>query len=167
VKVDCYAADIKTSTDYFRATSSGYDNDEMLAYDKALINTKKYVVSEIWSVVMATFIKFIDQSSFGKRTNFKEMFIPKINQKIKEVLDQELTDYTVVCQNTTQMESGMYQSDISIEVNKSTIVNQLNSKMSSSNFSHLFDVIKFEQLLNEEIQILINTQKTQEENTIK
>ncbi len=166
VKVDCFAADFRTTTDYFRATSSAYDIDEMLAQDKALLNSKMVVVSVIRSVVQATATKYIDQASFGKKTNFKEMFLPKINQKIKEVLNQELTDYNVLCQNTTKLENGTYQVDLSIEVSKRTVVDGISTKMYSSSFSQHFDAIKFEQLFNDELKILIDREKAMDDNTV-
>lgn len=168
VKVNCYAADYKTTLDHFRATSSAYDTDEMMAQDKALLYAKKSVISAINSVVLAATAKYIDQSALGQKKDFKEIYIPKVNTKVKEVLNSELTDYTVICQNTSKLEEGRYQSDISLEVNKRTIVDKINSRMSTSGtFSEFFDAIKFEQILNEELQKVIDKEKAQQENKIR
>jgi len=167
VKVNCYAADYKTTLDHFRTTSSARDADEMIAQDKALLYAKKAVISSINSVVLATTARYIDQTALGQKKEFKEIFIPKVNAKVKEVLNSELTDYTVICQNTSKLEDGRYQSDISLEVNKRTIVDKINSRMSSSSgFSEFFDPIKFEQILNEELQKVIDREKAQQGNTL-
>ena len=168
VKVNCYAADFKTTTDYFRATTSATETDESLAKDKALLYSKKAVVSAISSVVQSATSRFIDQSVVGKKQNFKEIFIPKINAKIKEVLTQELTDYTIICKESTQLKNGNYKADIAIEVSKRAITDKINSKLSSGGtYSELFDAVKFEQLFNEELQKVVDKQKSLEENSIK
>lgn len=168
VKMDCYAADFKTTTDYFRATTSATDSDETLAKDNALLYSKKAVVSAISSVIQSAASRFIDQSELGKKKNFKEIFIPRINAKIKEGLNEELTDYTVICEEATQLESGNYKADVTIEVSKRTIIDGINSKLSAGgDYSEFFDALKFEQLFNEELQILVDRQKSMEENSIK
>ncbi len=168
VKVDCYTANFKTTTDLFRATTSATDSDETLAKDKALLYSKKAVVSAISSVVQSAASRFIDQSVMGKKKNFKEMFVPRVNAKIKEILNEELTDYTVICEEATQLESGNYKADVTIEVSKRTIVDKINSKLSAGGtYSEFLDASKFEQLFNEELQILVDRQKSMEENIIK
>ena len=168
VKVNCYAADYKTTIDHFRATSSAIDPDETTARDNALLYAKKSVVSAINSVVLAASSRYIDQTILGKKQDFKEIYIPKINAKIKEVLNNELTDYSVICQEMTKLEDGNYQADISLEVNKRTIVDGINSRINSgSSYAELFDSIKFEQIFNEELEKVIAREKSMEENDIR
>jgi hypothetical protein len=163
IQVDCYAADFRTDTDYFRATSSAYDNDEMLSQEKALLYAKKAVVSKIRSVVSASIARYFDESPIGQKKNYKEVYLPKINSKIKEVLNQELTDYNVICKSKEITERGVNRTDISIEVSKRTIVAFINSRLSSgSPFSELFDPIKFEQILNDELKKVADAQKNED-----
>jgi hypothetical protein len=164
-KVDCYAADFKTTEDHFRATSSAYDADETMAKDKALLYSKKAVVSGISHVVSAAASRYIDESVLGKKKNFKEIYLPKINSRIKDFLNQELIDYNIICESTDIMKNGQYRADYSIEVSARTIVDGVNSKLSSgSSFSEFFDPIKFEQVFNEELKKMIDHQKSQKMN---
>lgn len=103
-----------SSKRYWRSTGSGTSADLSIAKQKALLEARKNLASEVQTNVKALADQYMKQQDVGDRENFEKSF----EQLSREVLNTQLANASVMDQITYKKENGQYIHYVAMEAHK-------------------------------------------------
>ncbi len=103
-----------SSKRYWRSTGSGTSADLNIAKQKAQLEARKNLASEVQTNVKALADQYMKQQDIGDREIFEKSF----EQLSREVLNTELANASVFDQQTYKKENGQYAHYVAMEAHK-------------------------------------------------
>lgn len=141
----------RSDKDFFRADASAVSQNMQASREKALMNAKQRLASNINPIFKAATDEYVNETTVGDASNYEDKF----ETMAREVVNQKLTDVAVVCEKTGQDKNGKWQTFIAIEVNKETLLNGLNEGITKDQKLRVdYDKMKYEKIFNEEMEKL-------------
>ena len=136
---------------YFRAASVGKSKDLATSREKALLMTKQRLASLIQSTLKSVTERYVNEMDAADGNEFSQTF----ENITRDVVKQQLSDITIICEKTGQKDDGSYETYMAIEVNKDDIYNGIDKGISrDKKMETLYDRERFRKTYEEEMNKL-------------
>jgi hypothetical protein len=143
----------QTDKENFRAKQMGKSPDLTTSKKIALQNAKAELASNIQSLVKTVTSQYTNQRTVAKPQDFENKF----EELSYLVVNQKLADVTLIGEKAFKEVDGSYTYWVAIEMSKSSIVDEIDNKISKDAKLQLdYDKKKFEEIFNSEMQKLQN-----------
>lgn len=143
----------QTDKENFRAKQMGKSPDLATSKKIALQNAKAELASNIQSLVKTVTSQYTNQRTDAKPQDFENKF----EELSYLVVDQKLADVKLIGEKTFKETDGSYTYWVVVEMNKSSIMDEINNKVSKDAKLQLdYDKKKFEEIFNNEMLKLQN-----------
>jgi hypothetical protein len=151
MKLPFESKDYQTNKDYFRSIGTATSRDLSFSKDKSLLNAKSILSSSINSTLKKVILSFSDEVTI----NDKQEFQNKSDQEIRDVVNLNMQNVSVIGEKLFKEVNGSYTYYIAVEINKSGILEGMSNKISKNEALKLeYDKMKFEKIFNEEMEKL-------------
>ncbi|MSP64611.1 MAG: hypothetical protein EXR16_03145 [Bacteroidetes bacterium] len=135
--------------DFFREKQVGKSPDIATAKKIAMQNAKSQLAGNIKSVVKRVTDQYTNQSTIGNKQDFGNKF----EEQAREVVNESLTNVTVLGDKVFQDTNGGFSYWVAIEVSKQAILDGVNSNILNNEKLKLdYDKKKFEDIFNSEME---------------
>ncbi len=136
---------------YFRASSVGHSLDLATSREKALLMTKQRLATLIHSTLKSVTERYANEMDAGGASEFSQTF----ENMTRDIVKQELSDITVICEKTGKKDDGSYETYMAIEVSKDAIYNGVDKGISrDKKLETLYDKERFKKTYEEEMNKL-------------
>jgi len=133
---------------FFRASSMATSTDLQLSKEKALLLAKQRLVTLIKSTTKSVTDRYINERGFSDASEVESKF----ENMTREVADETLSNVVVVCEKSSVLDNGKYNSFIAIEVNRDDVLTGMDQRLSNDKKLQVdYDKKKFEDIFNEEM----------------
>ena len=134
---------------FFRASSMATSTDLQLSKEKALLLAKQRLVTLIKSTTKSVTDRYINERGFSNVSEVESKF----ENMTREVADETLSNVVVVCEKSSVLDDGKYNSFIAIEVNRDDVLTGMDQRLSNDKKLQVdYDKKKFEEIFNEEME---------------
>ncbi|NPA36896.1 MAG: hypothetical protein GXO47_08620 [Chlorobi bacterium] len=134
---------------YFRASSMATSTDLQLSKEKALLLAKQRLVTLIKSTTKSVTDRYINERGFSNVSEVESKF----ENITREVANETLSNVVVVCEKSSVLDDGRYNSFIAIEVNRDDVLTGMEQRLSNDKKLQVdYDKKKFEEIFNEEME---------------
>ena len=141
----------KSDRKFFRASSMATSSDLQLSKEKALLLAKQRLVTLIKSTTKSVTDRYINERGFSNVGEVESKF----ENITREVADETLSNVVVVCEKSSVLDDGRYNSFIAIEVNRDDVLTGMERKISADKKLQIdYDKKKFEETFNKEMEQL-------------
>ncbi len=141
----------KSDKKFFRASSMATSSDLQLSKEKALLLAKQRLVTLIKSTTKSVTDRYINERGFSNVSEVESKF----ENITREVADETLSNVVVVCEKSSVLDDGRYNSFIAIEVNRDDVLTGMERKISADKKLQIdYDKKKFEETFNKEMEQL-------------
>jgi len=138
----------QSTKDMFRASATAKSQDLNLAKQKALLNAKQYLASNIASIIKSVSENYANEMDAAGKQEFEQSY----QNMTKEVVNQKLNSVKVTCEKYFQAEGGGYEAFVAVEMSKDDILNLTESAISKDKkLEVMYDREKFRQKFDEEM----------------
>ncbi len=139
--------------DFLRAKQMGKSPDLATAKKISLQNSKAELAGNIKSLVKRVTDQYTNQRTVGNKQEFENKF----EELSREIVEQSLTNITIVGEKTFKELDGGYTYWTVIEVSKESLLGQTDAKISKNEKLQLdYDKKKFEEIFNAEMIKMAN-----------
>jgi uncharacterized protein YcfL len=136
---------------FFRASSMATSTDLQLSKEKALLLAKQRLVTLIKSTTKSVTDRYINERGFSDASEVESKF----ENMTREVADETLSNVVVVCEKSSVLDNGKYNSFIAIEVNRDDVLTGMDQRLSNDKKLQVdYDKQQFEKIFNEEMDKL-------------
>ncbi len=151
IEVLCSGPEYFTSTEYFRANSTGESINMAQSKREALSNARAELAGNISVLVSGVVDNYFQQAGVEDRTEFAQRY----EGLFREVVDERLSGTRVICEEVTSTQQGRYKTYIAIELSGSEILNAANQRISRDERLRIdYDYERFKKTFEEEIEKL-------------
>jgi uncharacterized protein YnzC (UPF0291/DUF896 family) len=141
----------KSDKKFFRASSVGHSKDLASSREKALLMTKQRLATLINSTLKSVTERYINEMEAGDGSEFSQTF----ENMTRDVVKQQISNVTIICEKTGQKDDGSYETYMAIEVDKDVVLNGINNGISKNKkLETLYDKERFKKTYNEEMNKL-------------
>ncbi|MEM1010094.1 MAG: hypothetical protein AAGJ35_13950, partial [Myxococcota bacterium] len=149
VNLPCSGTDFFTTTEVFRANSSGESIDQVTSKKKALTNSRAQLASSIQTLVKTVTDNYVNSREFNNKEELEERF-ETLN---REVVNQKLTGIRTICEKLVQdVETKKYTTYVAIELSADDLVSAYNERLSKDEKLKIdYDYEKFKKTFEEEM----------------
>ena len=122
--------------------------DLQLSKEKALLLAKQRLVTLIKSKTKTVTDRYINERGFSDKSEVESKF----ENMTREVADETLSNVVVVCETSSVLDNGKYNSFIAIEVDRDDVMTGMDAKLSKDQKLQVdYDKKKFEEIFNQEM----------------
>ncbi len=133
---------------FFRAASMATSTDLQLSKEKALLLAKQRLVTLVKSTTKSVTDRYINERGFSDRSEVESKF----ENMTREVADETLSNVVVVCEKSSVLDNGKYNSFIAIEVGRDDVLTGMDAKLTNDQKLQVdYDKKKFEEIFNQEM----------------
>lgn len=137
----------RSDAQFFRASGSAKARDMAIAKDKALISTKQILASLIGSSMKSVTDNYLSQ--YGTNSGNSQKF----ETISREVVNQQIKNISISCEKTQKNKDGGYETFLSLEMPKSTMIQSLIDRVNSDpTLKSSFNEESFKKLAEEELK---------------
>jgi len=134
---------------FFRASSMATSSDLQLSKEKALLLAKQRLVTLIKSTTKTVTDRYINEIGISNKGEVEGKF----ENITREVANETLSNVVVVCEKSSVLDDGRYNSFIAIEVNRDDVLTGMDNRISNDKKLQIdYDKKKFEEIFNKEMQ---------------
>src|SRR3989339_52343 len=151
-KITIPCADKGSSDDtFFRASSVGKSQDMATSREKALLLTKQRLASLISSKIKSVTERYSNEKEAAGAGELFQTF----QNMTRDVVNQQLADIKIICEETYEAEGGGYETFMALEVSKDVIYNGIDKGISKNKkLEVMYDREKFREKFDEEMSKL-------------
>lgn len=154
VVTPCSENDYHSDLTHFRGTGMGEGVNLASARRKANLDANAMLAASINRTIKSVTDRYTQDITVGDVNEFNEKF----EDLTRSVVNQELNNVAVVCNQTFEKE-GRYSVYTAVEVSKDELLNNISTQINRDDRLRLdYDKMKFEQIFNEEMEKLSNEQ---------
>jgi uncharacterized protein YcfL len=136
---------------FFRASSMATSTDLQLSKEKALLLAKQRLVTLIKSTTKSVTDRYKNERGFSDASEVESKF----ENMTREVANETLSNVVVVCEKSSVLDNGKYNSFIAIEVNRDDVLTGMDQRLSNDKKLQVdYDKQQFEKIFNEEMDKL-------------
>jgi hypothetical protein len=136
---------------FFRASSSGKSMEMATSREKALLMTKQRLASLINSKIKSVTERYVNEMDAAGSSEFAQTF----ENMTRDVVNQQLADIKITCEETYEAQGGGYETYMALEVSKDVIYNGIDKGISKNKkLEVMYDREKFREKFNEEMNKL-------------
>ncbi|GAB1416011.1 hypothetical protein MASR2M117_14170 [Paludibacter sp.] len=128
VKTHCAGPEFQTNSKAFRYSAIGESMDQMTAKRKAMSEARAGLAAAINTTVKSVTDNYVKSGNY----NNKEELMKNYEGLSREVVDQQLSGTSVICEKTTMTKSGNYKYYVCLELGSSELLSSLNQRMSNN-----------------------------------
>jgi hypothetical protein len=148
ITVPLSGKEYQSNKDFFRAKSSGKSPDMATARKIALNNAKGEIAGLINTKLKSVTDNYTNQRSVANAQDFENKF----ENLTREVVDQQLTDISVIGEKTFAEKDGAYTCWVAIEISKEALLNSITNSVSKNQKLQIdYDKKKFEEVYDQEM----------------
>lgn len=152
IEIPCSGSAYAADRSHFRGTGVGESTNLSTAKRKASVDARAALATGINSTIKAVTDRYTQDITVGDANEFAEKF----EDMTRSVVNQELNNMSVICEETRQLE-GKYVVYMAVEIAKDELLNNVNNSISKDDRLRLdYDKMKFEQIFNQEMENLAN-----------
>jgi len=153
VSVPFSSKEYQTDQDTFRAKQSGNSPDLSTSKKIALQNAKSELAGNIQIFVKSVTSQYTIQQTIAAKQDFENKF----EELSIEVVNQNLSNVSIIGEKTVNERDGSYTYWVAIEMVKTSVLAEIDNKISKDpKLKADFDKKKFEEIFNKEMQSLQN-----------
>lgn len=139
----------RSDAQFFRAAGSAKSRDMASAKDKALISTKQILASLIGSSMKSVTDNYLSQYDAAANSGNSQKF----ETISREIVNQQLKNISISCEKTQKNKDGGYETFVSLEMPKSTMVQTFIDRINSDPaLKNSFNEANFKKLAEEELK---------------
>ncbi len=139
----------KSDKKHFRASSMATSTDLHLSKEKALLLAKQRLVTLVKSTTKTVTDRYINERGFSNTSEVESKF----ENMTREVANETLSNVVVVCEKSSVLDDGKYNSFIAIEVNRDDVLTGMENRISNDKKLQIdYDKKKFEEIFNQEME---------------
>lgn len=151
VTVLCSGPEYFTSSEYFRANSTGESTNLANSKRMALSNARAELAGHISVIVRGVVDNYFQQAGVEDRTEYAERY----EGLFREVVNEQLNGTRVICEEVTRTAGGRYRTYLAIELSGNEILSAANQRINRDERLRLeYDYERFKETFNEEIEKL-------------
>jgi hypothetical protein len=144
----CSGDDYNSTAKAFRFTGIGQSMDMMTAKKKAMSEARAGLAASINTKVKSVVDNYVKSGNF----NNKEELLQNYEGINREVVNQNLSGVTVICEKMTKTRDGNYKSYVCLELGGSEILQSINNKATSNEMLKVdYNYEKFKKTFEEEM----------------
>ncbi len=148
----CSDNDYHSDLTHFRGTGMGESTNLASARRKANLDANAMLAANINRTIRSVTDRYTQDITVGDVNEFNEKF----EDLTRSVVNQELNNVAVVCNQTFEKE-GRYSVYTAVEVSKEELLNNISTRVDRDDRLRLdYDKMKFEQIFDEEMEKLSN-----------
>ncbi|MDY0253027.1 MAG: hypothetical protein RBR30_01320 [Tenuifilaceae bacterium] len=152
IEIPCSGSNYAADRSHFRGTGVGESTNLSTAKRKASVDARAALATGINSTIKAVTDRYTQDITVGDANEFAEKF----EDMTRSVVNQELNNMSVICEETRQLE-GKYVVYMAVEIAKDELLNNVNNSISKDDRLRLdYDKMKFENIFNQEMENLAN-----------
>ncbi|MDX9770843.1 MAG: LPP20 family lipoprotein [Tenuifilaceae bacterium] len=152
IEIPCAGSKYAADRSHFRGTGMGESTNLSTAKRKASVDARAALATGINSTIKAVTDRYTQDITVGDANEFAEKF----EDMTRSVVNQELNNMAVICEETRQLE-GKYVVYMAVEIAKDELLNNVNNSISKDDRLRLdYDKMKFENIFNQEMENLAN-----------
>lgn len=149
IKLPFTGKEYQSNKEFFRSSQSGKSPDLSTAKKIALNNAKAEIAGLINTRIKAVTDNYTNQRSVTDAQDFENKF----ETLTREVVNQQLSDISIIGEKVYKQKNNTYEYWLVIEVSKEAILNGINSNISKNQKLQIdYDKKKFEEIYNAEMQ---------------
>jgi len=143
--------DGRSDKKYFRAYADAKSQNLNMARTKALTQAKANLASVINTTIKTVNDNYMNERQFDNKLEFEAKF----ESLTREVVKQELSNIEVICEQQSVTKDGLYNKFIAIQIDKSSLVEAVESKLSKDQKLQVdYDKMKYQEVLDKEMEKL-------------
>lgn len=149
IKTHCAGSEYQSTKKQFRFSAVGESIDQMTAKKKAMSEARAGLAAQINTRVKTVIDNYVKSGNY----NNKEELMGNFEGMTREVVDQQLTGTTVICEKTTMTQSGNYKYYVCIELGSDELLISLNNRMTNAEMLKVdYNYEKFKATFEEEME---------------
>ncbi|MDD6103895.1 MAG: hypothetical protein PUB73_04665 [Bacteroidales bacterium] len=144
----------RTDMEFFRATASGASPDINAAFTIAELNARNQLAASVATTIKSVTDKYFNQYNINNETAFQQ----KVEQQIRQVVNQELKSAYVKDSKLYQLENGQYEYWVNIEMSRTALQEPVAEAIEAAiskdeKLSLEFDQFRFKKVFDEEMAL--------------
>lgn len=141
----------RSDKDNFRASATAKSANLNTAKQKALLNAKTTLASNIASTIKSVSENYVNEMDAAGASEFTQSY----QNMAKDVVSQKLSGVVVTCEKYYEAEGGGYEAFVAVEMSKTDILNATESTISKDKkLEVMYDREKFRKQFEEEMSKL-------------
>lgn len=149
IEIPLSGKEYQSDKDFFRAKQLGNSPDLSTAKKIALQNTKAEMAGLINDLIKNVTEQYTNQRTVSDKQTFENKF----EENIRNIVNQELTDVTIIGEKVLKEEDGAYTYWLAIETAKATIQNDIAKQITEDEKLQLdFDKHQFMKIFDDEME---------------
>lgn len=141
----------KSDKDTFRASATAKSANLNTSKQKALLNAKQTLASNITSTIKSVTENYVNEMDAAGASEFEQSY----QNMTKEVVNQKLSGVKVTCEKYYEAEGGGYDAFVAVEMSKEDILNEVENAISKDKkLEVMYDREKFRKQFEDEMSKL-------------
>lgn len=134
---------------FFRGYADAKSSNLNMARTKAMTQAKANLAGVINTTIKTVNDNYMNERQFGDKLEFESKF----ESLTREVVNQELNNIAVVCEEQSVTKDGLYNKFIAIEINKEELFNGIDSQISKNQKLQIdYDKMKYQEIFDKEME---------------